>query len=903
MGTIAVERPRFKSIDDFLALLQGVEKHGQGKWKALCPAHYDTNPSLSITLKGNKILVKCLAGEGGHGCPTPQVMETLGLKMSHLFIDDGSKPPRSMGPSRIVATYVYVDEANQHLYRKLRKEPKDFVLERYDPKAKEWIGGKDCMKGVRRVLFDLPKVKESGMVFWVEGEKDAINTRDKLCTKDMAATTCVEGAGSLKKWNPEYAETLRGKEVVLVPDRDVAGIHHMLFIAARLQGIAKSVKILLLPKPYKDISDWAMEHDQHQFLTQLLWLVEDFTVQLASDLVKEYPEPEKTSTPHDAEVGGGDGDKPSEDKEADEGMPTSNTDTGNAIRLVRLFGDRLRFCYETKHWYVWTDQVWQPDMGALINQYATKTVKSIYVEAANEPDKGRAKELARHAIQSESNHRIVAMIARAESQPGIPITPQELDKDNWLLNCANGTIDLRIGKLLPHTKEHYITHIIPTKYDPDAKCPIWDKFLERVMNNDKELIAYLQKCVGYSLTGDTRTELVFFVFGEGQNGKSTFIGTIRVLLGCYAHRVSPDVFMQMKGKGSSGPKESLANLRGKRFVAASEIEEGRRLHMALVKSLTGAESIIADRKYEHEIEYQPTHHLWLSGNYRPEVRDDSIAAWRRLKVVPFTVHIPDQEKDETLKFRLLDELEGILAWAVRGCLAYQQDGLKEPDAVKTATSEYRKEQDILGSFMDECCIIDPSSEITNKGFRLELKAWCGSSNLEPLNTWQIKRLLTGKGFMAGVSSDGKHRVWKGLRLRELTDPVPPETPPDKPTEDPAKQPELLSDTDKIAGEDPKADNTDKIRDSDKSEPHIPRNSLIKEKQKRFRENTPTSVKLSKDDGDYDPYDDRIPQYPTGPCRCGCTNFWLRADGGAFEWLCKVCKPQPIKGKVTDVEGN
>jgi len=559
--------------------------------------------------------------------------------------------------------------------------------------------------------------------------------------------------------------------------------------------------------------------------------------------------------------------QPSEDLETGEGMPVTNTDTGNAVRLVRLFGERLRYCYEQKCWYVWTRKVWQKDLGSQINHYATQTVKHIYVEASKETDTAKAKELAKHAMQSESNHRIVAMIARAESQPGIPIGIQEIDQDNWLLNCANGTIDLRTGELLPFNKQHYITHIIATPYDANATCPIFDKFLEKVTRGDTELMAYIQKCVGYSLTGDTRTELVFFVYGEGQNGKSTFISTIRVLLGCYAHRVSPDIFMQLKGKGSGGPKESLANLRGKRFVAASEIEEGRRLHMALVKSLTGAETITADRKYEHEIEWQPTHHLWLSGNYRPEIRDDSIAAWRRLKIVPFTVYIPDEEKDEALKFKLLDELPGILAWAVRGCLAYQKDGLADPQAVTQATSDYRKENDILGIFMDECCVLEDGASITNKGLRLELKAWCIGSGLDSLNTHQIKRLMLARGFEPGTSSDGKHRVWRGIRLRELTDTIPDDS----------------QEYDKTM------EGTDKSDDTDKSFVKTPKTPLIKAKHKKFMENTQTSVKLSKDDVVMSrPAQPDYPDYPIEPCSCGSDLFWPGPTG----WLCCTCRPRP-----------
>jgi len=849
-----MDKPRFTTIDQFLSLLQGVQPKGSNQWVALCPSHDDKDPSLSIKLADNKILLKDFGG-----CDTPTIIKTLGLTMSHLYLDDGSKPSKGRArhgdkPREIVATYIYVDEHGKRLYRKIRYEPKGFDQERAEGVG-GWTGGLGCMKGVRRVLFGLPQILASkdtdATVYWCEGEKDAINATKQL---EVTATTCTEGAGSLKKWNPEYGEALRGRDVVLIPDGDVTGKRHMLFIAANLRGVAKRVRILYLPT--HDISDWLLEHDKAEFFDDLLPKARDCDIELASNL--------------GATATGGDGDKPSEDieTELDEAMPVTNTDTGNAVRLVRLYGDRLRYCYEQGCWYVWTNKVWQRDLGARINHYATKTVKSIYIEASKETDSAKAKELAKHAMQSESNHRIVAMIARAESQPGIPIAIQEIDQDNWLLNCANGTLDLRTGELRPFSKDDYITHIIATPYDPNAKCPEWDKFLKRVMNNDPDLTAYLQKCVGYSLTGDTRTELVFFVYGEGQNGKSTFISAIRVLMGCYAHRVSPDVFMQLKGKGSGGPKESLANLRGKRFVAASEIEEGRRLHMSLVKSLTGAESITADRKYEHEIEWQPTHHLWLSGNYRPEIRDDSIAAWRRLKIVPFTVYIPDTEKDEALKFKLLDELPGILAWAVRGCLAYQKEGLKEPQAVILATSDYRKENDILGNFIDEAYIVEVGATVTNKQLRADLKAWCVSSNLEGLTTHQVKRLMLARGFEQGISSGGKYRIWKGLRPRDLTDITPED------------HKEANQEVDKTS---------DKTAICDKSFVTTTKTPLIKGKQKKFMENTQNSVTLSQiDDVMSRPGQPGYPDYPTDPCRCGSDLFWPGPTG----WLCCTCRPRP-----------
>ncbi len=533
----------------------------------------------------------------------------------------------------------------------------------------------------------------------------------------------------------------------------------------------------------------------------------------------------------------------------------TNTDTGNAIRLRQHFGDVLRYCYEANKWLVWNGGYWEWDFGAGINQYATLTVKNIYHEAATEPDTDIAKALARHAMACESNQRILAMITRAESQLGLAIKMNDLDTDDWLLNVKNGTIDLRTGDLLPFTKEHLTTHRLDVEYHKDAECPLFMAFLDRVCANDTELILYLQKCVGISLTGDTQNELVFFIFGEGQNGKSTFLGIVRFMLGSYGHRVNPDMFMT-RGKSSSGPKESLANLRGKRFVLGNEVEEGRRFAMALIKATTGAETITADRKWEHETEYQPTHKLWLFGNYKPEVRDTSVAAWRRLKLIPFEVKITDEEKDTKLKVKLRKELPGILAWAVRGCLAYQKDGITDPPVVLNATSRYRKEQDVFGIFIDECCVVEQGQSITKASFRTELKTWCIANNVDPFNNTQVLRLMSDMGIKE--SSDGKHRIWKGIRMRTEGDELPEDT-------------SDVDTTDKI----------DKI--SGKSRINPVKRKIPKNLPKKTKNNV-NNVKSNLEE-----LPDGYPPYPKKPCKkCGSDLFWP-GDGG---WLCCTCKPRP-----------
>ena len=444
------------------------------------------------------------------------------------------------------------------------------------------------------------------------------------------------------------------------------------------------------------------------------------------------------------------------------------TDLGNAERLAHKFGSIIRFSFERNHWLYWTGRHWAPNMNGHIESLGAMVIRSIYGEAADTLDTKRREDLAKHAVSSESAHRINSMLRLARSQPGIPIMVSQLDADPWLFNCLNGTIDLRKGDLLTHRPQDYLTVVVPVEYHPDAQCPLWLKFLERVTGGDAELTGYLQRAVGYSLTGDTKMQLLFFLFGLGNNGKSTFLATVRKLVGNYGERVNTDVLM-IKDKNAGGPKEALANLRGKRFAVASELEGGRRMAVGLVKDMTGGETIKADRKYEHEVEYQPTHKLWLVGNHKPVIADSTLSIWRRVKLIPFTVTIPDTEVDADLPLKLEAELPGILAWAVRGCLNWQRDGLLEPKTVTTATASYRHDSDILGDFLEDCCILEPMVSMPKADLKEQYTSWCQDNGVETVSQKTFKGSLMEKGV--GEGRIGKARLWRGIRLKTPEDTV------------------------------------------------------------------------------------------------------------------------------------
>lgn len=442
------------------------------------------------------------------------------------------------------------------------------------------------------------------------------------------------------------------------------------------------------------------------------------------------------------------------------------TDLGNAERFMVHFGEVVRYVPELNLFRRFDGKSWNDDDNHTeMKLIASMVVRKIYSEAEMYDAEADRVKIATFAMKSEAADRIKAMISLLPAQPELIARLNEWDADPWLLNVANGTLDLRTGELRNHRAKDYLTTILPTEYHPDAECPLWHKFLDRATGENEELKDYLQRASGYCLTGDTSEQIFFFVYGLGNNGKSVFTGTLRKLLGAYATRVSTDLFM-VKDKSSNGHKEGLANLRGKRLVIASELEDGKQLATSLIKDLTGGESIRADRKYHHEIEFQPLCKPWLVGNHEPVIKDTTLSIWRRVKKIPFTVTIPDDEIDRKLADKLEPEYPGILAWMVRGCQDWQKYGLDEPEVVKLTTAIYRAEQDILKDFLDECCVLQKSGVETLADLYKEYKAWCDANDQTPLGKRNFTGRLREKGVIFGKGTGGKHTAY-GIRF--LTD--------------------------------------------------------------------------------------------------------------------------------------
>jgi P4 family phage/plasmid primase-like protien len=430
--------------------------------------------------------------------------------------------------------------------------------------------------------------------------------------------------------------------------------------------------------------------------------------------------------------------RPARDPDA---LPYS--DYTNALAFVRDRGAHLRYCYPWGKWLVWSGTHWEQDTSGTVLRWAKDTIKRLARHAEDLDDLSAIGALLKHVKASLATAKLKAMAESAQSELGIPVQLEDLDRDPWGLNVANGTLNLRTGALQPHTPTDLLTRCLSVRYDPHAVCPTWDAFLDRIMAGNTTLIRFLQRAVGYGLTGVFREHVLLILWGSGRNGKSTFLNTLRFLLGPYAMKAPSELLMV---SNSDRHPTERADLFGKRFVAAIETEQGRRLAEVFVKEATGGDPIRARRMREDFWEFPPTHKVFLATNHKPVITGTDNAIWERMRLVPFTVTIPPAERDTTLPDKLAAELPGILAWAVRGCQAWQQEGLGDPDEIHQATAGYRAEMDVLGGFIEECCLTGDHYRVKAATLYNTYKHWCeqNGEHIEGQRHWGIA--LTERGF-------------------------------------------------------------------------------------------------------------------------------------------------------------
>jgi putative DNA primase/helicase len=645
---------------------------------------YGSRGSLSIDLaKGT--FFDHEANEGGGVIKLVTREKGLVGKDAVEFLREiGCQIPTANEARKIVATYDYIDEHGEVLFQVVRYNSDPRFLQRRPDGRGGWIWK---LGDTRRVLYRLTELTEAiaseKVVFIVEGEKDVENLR----RLNVPATTNPGGAG---KWLPEYSETLRGAAVVILPDNDKAGAEHAAIVGAALQGIAANVRVMTLPGlPEKgDVSDWLAKGG----------IVEEFW-----QLAEEAPQWGET----DAAATG------SEPPLDDEEESVALSEDALALQFAAAHLDDLRYVAKWSQWLRWDKSGrWLNDEKLETFDHARRLCRAAALE---EKDEKLGKRLA-------SAQTVAAVERMARSDQRLAATIDQWDRDTWLLNTPAGTVDLRTGGVRTHRREDYITKTAAV--DPKGECPRWLSFIDEITGSDAELTGFIQRMLGYSLTGSTQEQCLFFLFGRGANGKSVLLSTVTSILGDF-HTTAP-IETFTASQSERHPTE-LAGLMGARLVTAIETEEGRRWAEAKIKSLTGGDPISARFMRQDFFNFIPQFKLIIAGNHKPSLRTVDEAIRRRFHLVPFAVTIPPDKRDQDLPEKLKAEWPGILKWMIEGCLAWQREGLKPPAAVLDATKQYLESEDAIAAWMEECIDRGPNHWTSSTMLFGSWSAWATKS--------------------------------------------------------------------------------------------------------------------------------------------------------------------------------
>lgn len=440
----------------------------------------------------------------------------------------------------------------------------------------------------------------------------------------------------------------------------------------------------------------------------------------------------------------------------------SHDDTGNAERLKDHFGSLIRFNYTAKKWMYYDGQIWRNDMSGRMKSLADEVVKKIKKEKiftsedVDEEDAIKARE--KHVKYTRNTNGKTNMLKECEHL--LPISPEKLDKDFDVFNLQNGYVELKTGELKEHDKSQFFTRISNTEYTNKADCPAWLAFLEDIFLGNQELISYIQRAIGYSLSGYTKEQVMFVLYGNGRNGKSVFLDVLNEIFGTYSTNIKPDAIMATKNKSDASPE--IAKLDGARLVTTTEPNEGERFDEGLIKQLTGGDRVTARKLYENEFDFTPQFKLWMATNHKPYIRGRDEGIWRRMVIIPFNKQIPLNEIDYDLTKKLKAELSAIMNWCVDGYLEWQRIGLAEPKIIDDQRDEYRVEMDSIEAFIDECCEREDGAKAKSSEIYKAYADWAQENNQHKMSSTKFGVDMSHK--FKKVRSNGVHYI--GIRMNE-----------------------------------------------------------------------------------------------------------------------------------------
>ena len=731
------------TIDNLLSKLEKVKKNKNG-WMARCPCppHADKNPSLSISVKGNKILMNCFAK-----CNYEDILAKIGLTKNDLYLDSPSANNGNGKANKIEAIYPYTDKTGDLIYEVIRFEGKRFSQRRPDGSG----GYIRNLENVDRVLFHLPRIVEAVAdkrdVFIVEGERDVLSL-EKI---GLVATTASGGAAV--KWRRSYNNFLEDTNIILLPDNDSPGLRHMFDVAESLHKTVESIRIITLPGLGRgeDVSDWLRRGGTRE---ELLKLVNECKIWELSDMPQ--PESDNGRSKHDD-------------------LEFTGTDTWTAHFLRKNFGEDIRYNHSSKMWQIWRNGRWKPDSKNQIMQFAEENVNRIWDLMRKMPlydgslQNKKREEAAKWAKKSESLKYMINTLSLAKSLEDIAVEQSDFDNNPYLFNLKNGTFDLENDNFYPHKQSDNLSKMSGVTFDEKATCKFWFECLDLWFGSDPELIKFVQTAIGYSLCEKMDEEILFYIQGEsGKNGKSRLPDLFSLIFGDYF--LMSDPALVFKRRFQSPDNYFIPSLAGRRLVCVPELGKKHSFDCELAKKHTGGEKIAARQIYGSVFEFVPSYALWLCGNHLPKVGSGDEAFWRRMHRIPMNIQIPpDQRKPQSEMLRnFREELPGIFNWILAGYKDRRDFGMVVPGVVKSATQEYRSDADFVGNFKEECIEVVRESKTTVKDVFEKFKAWCEECNERKLSRKELSKALQEHGFEAPKPGTGGKYFWKNLVLKENT---------------------------------------------------------------------------------------------------------------------------------------
>lgn len=612
-------------------------------------------------------------------------------------------------------------------------------------------------------------IEKKNVVCYTEGEKDT----KCLWNNGFISFTCG-GTNTFKK---DLLPYLKGGRFVVFGDNDKAGIADAERITALLNTVGTARMIIPPEVPEKgDISDYMKNHTEEDLQKLIYDVLNQDTVTKNVQGVAEHDTISR---------------KPSKKEQINHivsllikykaAQNYSTTDKGSGALFADIFKDKHRYNPEWKDFAYYDGKRWIKDIEGMKARTSAKILVDAllqYTAQAGLDEKAQSSYF-KFVYQLAQLRNRNAMLNDAKDK--YCFCNSDLDKDNDLLNCQNGVLNLKSSKVefLEHKADLLLSKICNVEYNPAATCKHWEKFLDEVMQGDTEKIKYLQKIAGISLTGDTKEECMFILYGATtRNGKSTFVETIGHLLGDYGLTMRPETLAVKQNNDSRQANGDIARLKGVRFVNASEPPKRMIFDVALIKTLLGRDSITARHLHEREFEFVPVFKLVINTNYLPQILDDTVFSSGRINVISFDRHFEPQEQDKDLKNRLRDkqELSGILNWCIEGLELYRKEGLNPPAAVEVSTSDYRQQSDKIGNFINEMLIKSGRNSKAKDIYEAYTK-WCDDNGYGCENKGNFFAELKNKGlFSATGTIDGKtvKNVVKGYELGfiEAEEPTP-----------------------------------------------------------------------------------------------------------------------------------